>query len=88
MAQPVTVKSLPVRPVIASLKTRVYVSGLALVGVFKDVLKLATVGAVRSKMVLTLMAVLGPRLPARSVAEFAGSVTVRVVPSAQPTTSN
>ena len=63
-------------------------SGLALVGLVRGVVKLATLGAVRSKMVLTLKAVTGPWLPARSVAEFAGRVTVRVVPLAQPITSN
>ena len=61
---------------------------MALVGLVSDVVKLDTEGAVRSKMVLTLKAVAGPWLPARSVAEFAGSVTVPVAPSAQPERSN
>ena len=61
---------------------------LALVGLAKAVVKLETVGAVRSKIVVELKATDGPVLPARSVAAFADRVTLAVTPSLQPESVN
>ena len=63
-------------------------SGSELVGDVSAVVKLLTLGAVRSKIVVETKLLAGPVLPARSVAELAARVTVAVAPSAHPLRSN